>query len=171
MLMALFVMGCDARPPSANAIDNDNPLDVAARDAHLIDDPGATSAVGLYERGGAAGSDGLCVAGEDEDELRFGVVMHFGSTLICEGAGSAEHDGDTLALDFDDADCAIDLVYDGRVLRFPGTVPDGCKALCGERASLAGGAMNRVGWTDGDAQRLRSRRDALQQRVPRALCM
>ncbi|MEQ1687778.1 MAG: hypothetical protein ABL874_04310 [Sphingopyxis sp.] len=170
LCLALFVAGCDARQDDV-AIDTGNPLDVAAAEAHLIVDPGTTPAVGLYERGGAAGVDGLCVAGEDEDELRFGVVMHFGATLVCEGTGSAVHDGDTLSLDFDGADCAVELAYDGRALRFPGTVPDGCAALCAERASLAGGAMNRVGWTSADALRLRSRRDVLQQRPPRALCM
>ena len=170
IILALLLVGCDRRPTEAAAIDSGNPLDVAARDAHLIVDPGTTTPMGLYEHAGVAGTDGLCVSGDDDD-LRFGVVMHFGPTLICEGSGSAAHDGSVVTLNFANADCDVELTYDGRVLRFPGTLPEGCKALCGERASMAGGSMTRVGWTNGDALRLHSRRDALQQREPRALCI
>lgn len=170
VILALLLAGCDGRAPGAAAIDSSNPLDVAARDANLIVDPDTTAPMGLYERQGAAGTDGLCVSGEGDDDLRFGVVMHFGPTLICEGRGDAVHDGGHLSLDFDNADCAIDLAYDGRSLRFPGSVPDGCKALCGARASMAGGSMARTAWSNGDAMLLRSRRDVLHRRPARALC-
>jgi|CXWL01.1.fsa_nt_gi hypothetical protein len=171
VIIALLLAGCDGRPPDAAAIDSGNPLDVAARDANLIVDPDTTAPMGLYEQLGAAGTDGLCVSGEGDGDLRFGVVMHFGPTLVCEGQGEVTHDGAHLSLRFDNADCAIELAYDGRSLRFPGSVPDGCKAVCGARASMAGGSMARTGWSNDDAQRLFSRRDALHQRAPRPLCM
>lgn len=171
MIFASFmVTACqnEAIPPAT--FDKDNPLDQAAEEANLIVDPDSTSAVGLYERLHGAGTDGVCVVGEDEDDLRFGMVMHFGPTLVCEGRGVAEHEGGIIHVEFDDADCAVEVAFDGRLLRFPGAVPAGCSALCGPRASIAGGAMGRVGWTAGDARRLYSRRDVLQKRSPRTLC-
>ncbi|MEQ1509708.1 MAG: hypothetical protein ABL909_04805 [Sphingopyxis sp.] len=172
--LVITLAACDSRQPNdggpnSDAIDANNPLDVAARDAHLIDDPGTTVPMGLYEREGAAGTDGLCLAGQD-DAMRFGVVMHFGPTLICEGSGTAQHDGATIALRFDNADCQIDVAYDGRILRIPGAVPQGCDAVCGERASMAGGILNRVGWSNAEALQLNSRRDVLQNKPVRALC-
>lgn len=167
----LQLMGCRGEVEQADAFNPDNPLDAAASDAHLIVDPRSTSPVGLYQRDHVAGTDGLCVSGdEDGDSLRFGIVMHFGPTLVCEGSGSAAHSGASLSLRFDGADCAIDAEYDGQRVQMPGTVPSGCAALCGERASMSGGSMARTGWTEADAQQLRSRRDVLRNRASHALC-
>lgn len=154
--------------PQPGLVDADNPLDAAASDANLIVDPASTSPVGLYERTHVAGTDGICIS--DTADMRFGLVMHFGPTLVCEGTGSARHDGDAISLDFSEADCAIDAAYDGQSIRIPGVIPAGCSALCGPRASMSGGAMARVGWGEGDARRLHSSRDVLRGRAARRLC-
>jgi hypothetical protein len=73
-------------------------------------------------------------------------------------------------LDFDNADCTIPAVYDGRSVHLAGNVPAGCAALCGERASFAGVAVSRVGSTDADAQLLLSRDAAIRQRPSEPLC-
>ncbi len=166
-----ILMGCRAEPVDQLPINADNPLDIAASEANLIVDPNTVPPVGLYQRSHVAGTDGLCVADAGSDNLRFGIVMHFGPTLVCEGSGTAQHDGTTLTLAFTGADCKIDADYDGQSVRIPGVVPAGCAALCGERASMSGGAMLRVGWADADATRLRSRRDVLNARAPRQLCI
>lgn len=167
--LALLLLSCRERGNDEPRLDRDSKLDIAASEAGLIDDPATTSPVGLYQNAGVAGSDAICVAG-DGANLRFGLVMHFGPTLICEGAGSASHDGGILTLRFANADCAVAVRYDGRSLRIPGDVPAGCARLCGARASISGGSMARVGWSDADSRRLTSRRDALAGRAPRALC-
>jgi hypothetical protein len=148
-----MIAGCRDSAPNSITIDGGNPLEEAAVEANLVDDPNATSTVGLYERGHPLGTDRLCITGDAEDALSFGVVAVFGSALTCEGRGTAEHDGTRLRLQFADADCAIDVAYDGRSLRFPGTVPDGCAAICGPRASLSGVALRRTGWDAAAARR------------------
>ena len=173
LLALVLLAGCRNEAARAPAFSDDSPLDQAASEANLIDDPRSTPAVGLYQHDGAAGTDGLCLSpqGEgDSDSLYFGLVMHFGPTLICEGAGTAQHDGDTVRLSFADADCTIDVAYDGRSLRMPGSVPAGCAAVCGPRASMSGGSFERVGWDAADSQRLMSRRDRLANQPARALC-
>ena len=159
LVLSLLVglAGCRDAGQGRPTLSEDSALDVAASDANLIDDPGTTSPIGLYQHSGVAGTDGICVAG-DGDDLRFGLVMHFGATLFCEGKGAADHDGTRIQLRFANADCTIDAVYDGRAIRVPGRVPDGCAKLCGPRASISGGAMERTGWSGNDALRLRSRR-------------
>ena len=157
LLLAAAAGGCRDAQEGRPTLSEDSALDVAASDANLIDDPGTTSPVGLYQHSGVAGTDGICVSGKP-GELRFGLVMHFGATLFCEGRGTAEHDGARLRLTFAGTDCAVDAVYDGRAIRIPGRVPEGCAKLCGPRASISGGAMERTGWAARDALRLRSRR-------------
>ncbi len=169
-LFLLLFAACRPAEPQPGAVDHSNPLDRAASEAQLIVDPATTAPVGLYERAHAAGTDAICVAGEAGDGLRFGLVMHFGPTLVCEGRGAATHDGAALLLDFDDADCDVRATYDGQSLTLPGTVDAGCAAVCGPRASISGGAMARVGWSETDAARLRSRRDVVNGRAPRLMC-
>ncbi len=155
---------------AAPKIDRGNPLEAAAEQAHLVDDPNSTSPTGLFERRHAVGTDGLCMlpVSEDADEtsFRFGMVASFGATLICEGHGAAEHRGASIHFAFDQADCAFDAVYDGRSVRMPGSVPAGCAALCGERASFSGVGVSRVGWTAQDARQLIARRGAAGSSTP-----
>jgi hypothetical protein len=171
-IAALALASCQGRAdqaPAAVDIDSANPLEQAAQDANLVDDPNDVAPTGLFERAHAVGTDGLCIA-PDTDGYRFGMVANFGATLICEGRGRASHDGAQIMLDFDDADCTIPAVYDGRSVHLAGNVPRGCAVLCGERASFAGVAVSRVGSTEADAHLLFSRDAAIKKRPATPLC-
>lgn len=150
--MAMLLVGCRDTDAEPSPIDADNPLEVAARDANLVADAATTPPIGLFERRHAAGSDSLCLI-PDGDAYRFAITASFGTTLSCEGGGAARHDGNRLSFDFDGAECAFVADYDGNAVRLPGTVPAGCSALCGPRASLSGVAVDRVGWDEADARR------------------
>ena len=157
LLLSLAACRAGEEPAAPEVIDADNALESAAREANLVVDPDATPPTGLYERIHSSGTDSFCAV-PDGDDHRFGLIASFGTTLTCEGRGSAVHDGETLALDFDGADCSFTARYDGQSVAMPGTVPAGCSALCGPRASMSGVSIARTGWEVADANRLRSRR-------------
>lgn len=162
MLAAMAVLaGCGGGDAAAPArIDADNPLEAAAMEANLVVDPDATPPTGLYEHVHTSGTDSFCAVPDSVgDTYRFGLVASFGTTLTCEGQGTARHDGEELALDFDDAECSFAARYDGQSLTMPGAVPDGCSVLCGPRASMSGVSIERTGWEAADARRLLSRRE------------
>jgi hypothetical protein len=144
MLALLVLSGC--RAPDAEApTDPEHPLEVAARQANVVADAGATPPTGRFERVHAAGRDSLCITGRDRDH-RFSMVASFGTTLTCEGKGSLSHSGEQLRLSFDGHNCAIDASYDGDRVSLAGVVPESCSALCGPRASFSGVAVDRVSW-------------------------
>jgi hypothetical protein len=150
----LLLAGCRDEVTIAPVIDESNPIEAAARDANLVTDAGATAPTGLFERRHAAGTDSICFLPEgDGDDYRFALRASFGTTLTCEGAGSARHGGDKISFDFADGGCAFSATYDGNSVRLPGTVPEGCAAYCGPRASMSGVAVERVGWSEADARR------------------
>jgi hypothetical protein len=152
LLAALLLCGCRESPAeTATIVDSANPLEAAARDANLVADPATTLPTGLFERHHAVGSDSLCFVPEGDERYRFALVARFGETLTCEGSGSARHEGSRVSLAFSGGGCTIDAEYDGNNVRLPGTVPSGCSAYCGPRASLSGVAVERVGWTREDA--------------------
>lgn len=164
-ILLLALAGCGrSGGAGADAIDSDSPLENAAREANLVVDPNATAPTGLYELVHSSGTDAMCLVPAEGEAYRFGMVASFGATLMCEGSGQARHRGAMVMLDFDGADCTIEASYDGQSLTMPGIVEPGCSALCGPRASLSGISVGRVGWEEGDARRLRSRRG------DRALC-
>lgn len=141
----LLLAGCrDAADGGAEA-DPDHPLEVAAREANVVADAGATPPLGRFERIHAAGRDTLCVSGRDGD-YRFTMVASFGTTLTCEGSGDLAHEGEQLRFVFADGACTFDASYDGDRVSISGTVPEACSALCGPRASFSGVAVDRVSW-------------------------
>lgn len=155
-MAALLLFGCRDEVTIAPVIDESNPIEAAARDANLVTDAGATAPTGLFERRHAAGIDSICFLPDgdgDGDDYRFALRASFGTTLTCEGAGSARHDGDRIDFDFADGGCAFSATYDGNSVRLPGAVPEGCSAYCGPRASMSGVAVERVGWSEADARR------------------
>lgn len=166
----IMVAGCRPAATATTPIDAGNPLEIAARDANLVEDPAMTPLTGLFERRHSAGMDGLCFVPTGNGQYRFGLSASFGSHLVCEGRGTAEQSAQAIQLRFDESDCRADAVFDGRSVRIAGRVPDACAALCGPRASISGVAASRVGWDAADALRLPSRADALRGAVPRALC-
>ena len=151
-IAALLLCGCRDDVTIAPVIDESNPIEAAARDANLVADAGSTAPTGLFERRHAAGSDSICFL-PDGDDYRFALRASFGTTLTCEGSGSARHDGDQIGFDFAGGGCAFTATYDGNMVRLPGTVPEGCSAYCGPRASMSGVAVERVGWSEADARR------------------
>ena len=144
-LALLLLAGC--RDSSDAPTDPDHPLEVAAREANVVADAGATPPVGQYERIHAAGRDSLCVTGRDGD-YRFAMVASFGTTLTCEGKGDLSQDGEQLQLAFDGGGCTIEAGYDGDRVSLAGVVPESCSALCGPRASFSGVAVDRVSWDE-----------------------
>jgi hypothetical protein len=176
LLIIAGLAGCRPPPeqtasPRPAQVDGGNPLEQAAREANLVVDPATTAPTGLFERTHSAGHDGLCFTpAGDDGRYRFGMTASFGSAIVCEGGGTARHSGNVIRLTFDSADCAIDASYDGNRVRMPGRVPDGCARLCDKRGLLSGVAVERTGWTRGEARRLTSRRDAIADRPLRALC-
>jgi hypothetical protein len=162
LLLVGLLSGCRSEPEAPRATVATSPLEAAARDAGLVDDPGVVLPTGLFENRHAAGRDSLCFRPIGGQRYRFGAIASFGSTLICEGGGTATHDGGDVTLTFEGAalrggDCRFTASYDGRSVRFPGVVPAGCSALCGPRASMSGVSFDRSGWAEADALTLRSR--------------
>lgn len=158
-LLLLALAGCGDAGGASATIDNGNPLEAAARDANLVVDPGETPPTGLYELVHSSGTDAVCVVPASGGRYRFGLIASFGSTLMCEGQGTARHAGNALMLDFNGVECSFSASYDGQSLVMPGQVPDGCSRLCGPRASMSGVSVSRVDWEESGALRLRSRRD------------
>ncbi len=164
VLSVTLLAGCGSRPAPAGEdvpppANTGHALEDAARDAGLVDDPATTSPAGLYRNVHAGGSDSLCMRATGGNSYRVGMIASFGPTLICEASGSASHDGATLSLDLGDG-CAFEAQYDARSIRLPGVVPAACAARCGARASLSGVHFDRSSWSEADALRVRSRRDA-----------
>ncbi len=154
VMVSMLLAGCRDDVTIAPVIDENNPIEAAARDANLVTDAGATAPTGLFERRHAAGTDSICFLPDgDSGNYRFALRASFGTTLTCEGAGSARHNGEKIAFDFADGGCAFTATYDGNSVRLPGTVPVGCAAYCGPRASMSGVAVERVGWNESDARR------------------
>lgn len=147
MIGVFLLAGCRDAAVGGAAADPDHPLEVAAREAHVVADAGATPPVGRFERIHAAGRDSLCVTGRDGD-YRFAIVASFGTTLTCEGAGDLSHSGERLQFAFDGGGCTIDAAYDGDRVSLTGNVPEACSALCGPRASFSGVAVDRLSWDD-----------------------
>lgn len=159
-LASLLLGSCREQEASAPPIDAGNPIEMAAREANLVEDPDTSPPTGLYERRHSSGRDAVCITPAGLGSYRFGLIASFGTELICQGQGSATQDGAALKLSFKDAACEIEAVYDGRTIRLPGTVPEGCADICGPRATIAGVSVTRVGWSEADAISLKSRREA-----------
>ena len=159
-LSALLLLSCREQEAERPSIDAANPIERAAREANLVEDPDSSPPTGLYERRHISGRDALCIVPQGLGGYRFGMIASFGTELMCQGQGTATQNGTRLKLVFSDIRCEIEAVYDGRSVRMPGTVPAGCAEICGPRASLSGVAVSRVGWSEDEAMTLQSRREA-----------
>jgi hypothetical protein len=156
-LATLMLVSCREREAENQPIDSANPIELAAREANLVEDPNDSPPIGLYERRHNSGRDALCIVPAGVGAYRFGLIASFGSELMCQGRGSLTQDGTKLTFKFIDAQCEVEAVYDGRSVRMPGAVPAGCAEICGPRASISGVAISRVGWTQDEAMTLHSR--------------
>lgn len=155
-----MLLSCREQEDAPAEIDAGNPIELAAREANLVEDPDSSPPTGLFERRHSSGRDAMCVVPAGLGSFRFGLIASFGTELMCQGHGELTQDGDRLSLDFDGVDCEVEAVYDGRTIRLAGAVPAKCADICGPRASISGVSVSRVGWQEGDAMTLVSRAEA-----------
>ncbi|KQN83759.1 hypothetical protein ASE90_07415 [Sphingomonas sp. Leaf67] len=139
---ALVLAGCS---PGAAPDRDEATLEQAAIARGVVRDPAAATPVGLYAREG----DRLCIAGS-----RIGMFVDYGDDIGCSGHGRYSREGETLRADLGNG-CTFEAAYDGGRIRLPGKLPDGCKRLCTQRASLAGFAVDRLSDSGSEAAALR----------------
>lgn len=155
----LFFSGCERHAPdrSAQGIDADSPLEIAARERGVVS-PDATTPVGVFERSHDLGRDAMCVVPDGAGQWRFAVTAAFGTTLSCAASGTMVREGDGWRMRFAGAqgcDALVQEVEDE--LRLPGRLPPQCAKLCPARVSLSGLRLPRASWSEGDARGLQIR--------------
>lgn len=145
--LSLLVAGCSSpAPPDAGAT-----LERSAIERGVVRDSASLTLTGLY----AGGSDRMCMIERDET-TRIGLFVDFGDGIRCRAQGNAVRDGERLRIDLG-KDCAFDAGFDGDRVRFPGTLPGGCRAMCTRRASLSGLILDRLSDSASEAAALRDR--------------
>ncbi|WP_033925950.1 hypothetical protein [Sphingomonas sp. 35-24ZXX] len=146
-LVCLLVAGCSETQAEGDGAAV-TPLDAAAIDAGVIADPKAIDLAGSFADTGGTGSDAFCARGNREQGYKVGVLVTFGGSTQCEGTGRAELTGERARISLSRTGrgkaitgCSFDAYFDGSALALPGSVPAGCAAACGDRASLAGASF------------------------------
>ncbi len=158
-LAALLLAGCDspARKEQQPAIDDSNPLEVAARERGIVR-VAAEPPTGVYERRHELGRDAMCVVPTGEGEWRFTLTAAFGPGLSCLAAGQMTRAGDDWRMIFDGVEgCEAIVREEDDELLVPGSLSPLCDSLCPGRASLAGLRLPRASWSETDAKRLQMR--------------
>jgi hypothetical protein len=119
--------------------------------AALAADTGLT---GLYEGGGGARPNQLCMVGKSGGEAEFGLIIMGAGGNNCSGAGTAVRSGERLTLTMaGDRSCAIEARFSGGTVTLPASVPEGCAYYCAAGARLAGTRFERKGATRADAMK------------------
>lgn len=114
-------------------------LDQLAIEKGIIPDPDNLTFEGRYETQSDLGTDKFCALSEGGSSYRMGFLSVYGPDSKCEAQGRAEQDGDVVRITLEGKEsCSFTAYYDGTVLRFPGTVPDGCASYCSRNASMSG---------------------------------
>lgn len=163
VLACLVLAGC-----SETRADDDEaavtPLDAAAIEAGVIADPQAIDLAGNFADTGGAGNDAFCARGDRQGGYAVGVLVTFGSTTQCEAQGVASLTGEQARISLNRSGkgnaisgCSFDARFDGSGLALPGSLPDGCEAVCNSRASLAGASFALVEPGDDAAATARGR--------------
>ncbi|AOH84894.1 hypothetical protein AWL63_13930 [Sphingomonas panacis] len=157
-LAVLLVAGCSrAEPVAESNAAAPTGLEAAAIEAGVIADPKSADITGLYTRE----TDRVCIVPTPK-AYQIGVFVDYGDQQHCSGLGSVTRAGETLHLDFSDADgCAFDARFEGDRIVFPGSVPEACRKLCSERASIAGLAVDQLSDAASEAATLRDSRGRL----------
>ena len=145
--MLLALAACSESAPQNVTQPQD--LESAAIERGLVRDPKDTEIVGLYARD----TDRICVL-HSAGEYRIGAFVDYGDGITCSGAGSVTRAGERLHLRLSDA-CSFDARLEGDKLAVPGALPDGCKALCSQRASFAGLEVSRMSESAAEAEAMR----------------
>lgn len=141
VLAALLLAGCgqDSGTPEGKGGSAGAALDQLAISRGLLPDPRNRSLAGRFETSSELGTDKFCAIAGNVDGYRIGFLAVFGPESKCEGQGSAKLEGDNVRINLTGKEsCSFTASYDGIVLRFPGTVPQGCTAYCSRNASMSG---------------------------------
>lgn len=154
-LLPFGLLAACSPDPQASNVSQATDLETAAIERGLVRDPADSSIVGLYARD----TDRVCVV-PDGGGYRAGAYVDYGDGISCSGAGPLTRAGDRLRLTLGE-DCAVDATFDGDRITFPGRMPDGCKALCSGRASLAALDVRRLSESIAEASAMRDARGRL----------
>ena len=157
LLATLLLTGCSgsAPQPGGNTTAATS-LEAAAIEAGVIPDPNNSDITGLYARD----TDRVCVV-PAATGYRIGVFVDYGDKVRCSGSGTVTRAGEKLRLDFGGKGCSFDARFEGDRIVFPGRLPDDCRKLCTERASLAALDVSRLSDSIAEASTLRDGRGKL----------
>lgn len=156
-LVLLLLASCSGGQPRDNAAQPQD-LESAAIERGLVRDPRDTEITGLYARD----TDRVCIV-PARDGYRIGAYVDYGEGITCSGAGSVTRVGQALHVRLGNGDaCSFDARFDGDHIRFPGALPEGCKAFCARRAAYSGLEVARLSESVAEA---RAMRDAAGRRL------
>lgn len=151
-LVLLALAGCSEGGDNGNAAQASVDLESAAIARGLVRDPDEMRLAGLYARD----TDRVCVRPREGGAARIGAFVDYGDGITCSAAGTVRQEGETLHVKLGRADsCDFEARFDGAAIRFPGTVPVGCAALCAKRASFSGLEVALLSESDAEAAALR----------------
>ena len=152
LLPLLVLAGCSEGGGAGNAVEASADLERAAIARGLVRDPDEMRLAGLYARD----TDRVCVRPRSGETARIGVFVDYGDGITCSATGSVRQEGQALHLTLGrGGSCAFEARFDGTAIRFPGTVPAACAALCAKRASLSGLEVTLLSESDAEAAALR----------------
>jgi hypothetical protein len=140
LALPLALAACDAetQAPKVEQSNAGAALDQLAIEKGLIPDPTSLAFEGRFETQSELGTDKFCAVADD-GAYRVGFLSVYGSDSKCEGQGTAKQQGDSVEIALTGKEsCSFTASYDGIVLRFPGTVPEGCASYCSRNASMSG---------------------------------
>ncbi|CAN5344559.1 hypothetical protein BH10PSE15_BH10PSE15_00840 [soil metagenome] len=157
-LVMLLLAGCarTAQPDVSNATAPTG-LEAAAIEAGVIPDPKNADITGLYTRE----TDRVCIVPSDT-AWQIGVFVDYGDQQHCSGLGNITRVGETLHVALGDVEgCDFDARFEGDRIVFPGSVPEACRKLCSQRASIAGLIVDQLSNSASEAATLRDSRGRL----------
>ncbi|MBK6706043.1 MAG: hypothetical protein IPG54_00570 [Sphingomonadales bacterium] len=142
LALPLVLAACGSEQKQATVADGDRAgaaLDRQAIEKGIIPDPESLAFEGRFETQSDLGTDKFCAVSVGDTSYRIGFLSVYGSDSKCEGQGNAEQDGDSVRVVLEGKQrCSFTASFDGIVLRFPGTVPEGCASYCSRNASMSG---------------------------------
>lgn len=141
LLLLLALAGCGVQEDSSKG-DPDSAgaaLDRQAIKKGLIPDPDTLAFEGRFETHSELGTDKFCAVAKGDAAYRVGFLSVYGPESKCEGQGTAQQKGDIVHIELEGkGSCSFTASHDGIVLRFPGSVPQGCASYCSPNASMSG---------------------------------
>jgi hypothetical protein len=149
LVVLLALAACSGGPDRGND-QQPQDLESAAIERGLVRDPDDSDLTGLYARD----TDRICIT-RTGSRYRIGGYVDYGDRLTCSGSGTVERSGETLHIALGKQGCSFDAHYDGDRIKFPGALPDACKALCTGRASFTGLEATRLSESSAEAAAMR----------------